>query len=84
MPRQAVQDVGQRHVAVRVVVAVGFAVGRDVHELRVLAGVVEAVEQAVQEPFAAVQEPLEGDLPRDGVWNGISITTCRAIRTTQA
>ena len=31
---ERVERVGERHVAVPVVVAVGLAVGRDVHELR--------------------------------------------------
>ena len=43
---QFVQHVGQRHVAVRVVMAVGLAVGGDVHELGVLAAVVEAAHGA--------------------------------------
>jgi hypothetical protein len=46
-------------------VAVGLAVGRDVHQLGMRAAVVEALEEAIEEPFAAVEQAFEGDLARD-------------------
>src|SRR2546421_11650221 len=46
-------------------VAVRFAVGGDVHELGMLAIVVNALHQAAQEFLAAVEKPLKGHLPRD-------------------
>src|SRR5437588_12683893 len=46
-------------------VAVRFAVGGDVHELRMLAVVVKALHQAAQEFLAAVEKPFKGHLPRD-------------------
>ena len=39
---QAIEDIGQRHVAVSMMVAVRLAVGGDVHELGVLSALVEA------------------------------------------
>src|SRR5262249_6983328 len=42
VPAQLAEDISQRHVAMGVVVAVGLAVGGDVHELRVLPRGVEA------------------------------------------
>ena len=61
--------VGERHLAVLVVVAVALAVGGDVGELSfgfglggdVGQGRAEAVQQAGAEGFAAVQQAFEGD-----------------------
>ena len=72
---QAAQHVRQRHVAVRVMVAVRLAVGRDVHELRMLAAIVEALDRSIEEPLAVVEQPLEGDLMRD---DGIVERTARS------
>ena len=63
--RQPLQHVGQGHVAVGMVMAVRFAVGGDVHELGMLAAVVEPLEEPGQEAVAVVEQPLEGDLLRD-------------------
>ena len=60
-----VEGVGERHLAVAVVVAVGLAVGRDVHQLVVLRVRGHGGQQAVGEALAARQQPLEGDRPRD-------------------
>ena len=65
MLRQAVEHVGQRHVAVGMMMAVRLAVGGDVHELGVLAAIVEALEEPIEEPLAVVEQPLEGDVVRD-------------------
>ena len=59
-----VHGVGERHLAVLVMVAVAFAVGGDVGELGasvVGGGGMEAGEQAAGEVFAAVEEAFEGD-----------------------
>ena len=60
-----VHGVGEGHLAVLVVVAVAFAVGGDVGELRLVGesarGGVEAVEQAAAEVFAGVEQAFEGD-----------------------
>ncbi|MFO0635691.1 MAG: hypothetical protein U0168_22860 [Nannocystaceae bacterium] len=57
---ERVQRVGQRHVAVAMVVAVGLAVGRDVDQLRPVAAV-EGAAQPRGEAVAALQQPLERD-----------------------
>ena len=63
-----VHRVGEGHLAVLVVVAIAFAVGGDVGELRVVAGGVfaEAVEQPAAEGFAGVEQALECDRARAG------------------
>ena len=63
--RKALEHVGQGHVAVGMVMAVRFAVGGDVHELGMLAAVVEPLEEPGQEAVAVVEQPLEGHLLRD-------------------
>ena len=60
------QGVGQRHVAVAMMMAVGFAVGGDMDELIPVAAVVNALSEPVREAFAAGQQLLEGDRLRDG------------------
>src|SRR5262245_50984389 len=66
VPRQLIEDKRQGHVAVCVMMAIGFAVGGNVDELRVVAIRVEAVAQTTEKAFAAVEEFLEGDGARDG------------------
>ena len=61
-----IQRVGERHVAVRMVMAVGFAIGGDVHELGPGTAVVEAAEQAMGKTLTIQQQLLEGDRARDG------------------
>ena len=57
-----VKRVGERHVAVTVMVAVGLAVGGDVHELGALARVVEGPHEALGQVVAAREENrIEGD-----------------------
>ena len=58
-----VEGVAEGHLAVAVVVAVGFAVGGDVDELGFGGGLVgvEAGEEAAGEGFAVVEEAFEGD-----------------------
>ena len=47
------ERVGQRHFAVVMMMAVGFAVGGDVHQLRPVAAVGKAAQQPVGEMLAA-------------------------------
>ena len=65
-----VHGVGERHLAVLVVVAIALAIGGDVGELGRVGGVgrgrVEAVQQAAAEGLAAVEQSLEGDGARGG------------------
>src|SRR4029077_21260991 len=42
------EDVGQRHVAERVMVAIGLAVGGDVHELGMLAAIIKALTETAE------------------------------------
>ena len=60
------QRVGERHLALEMMVAVGLAVGGDVHELRPAAVLGEAADQAVGEAFAIGEQPFEGDGAGDG------------------
>ena len=60
-----VERVGEGHVAVAVMVAVGLAVGGDVDELRMRAPFAERAEEAMREVLAAREQPLEGDGARD-------------------
>ena len=46
------------------VMAVGFAVGGDMHELGVFTARVEPLEEPRQESLALVEQPLEGHLLR--------------------
>src|SRR6185437_760878 len=59
------QGIGQRHLAVAMMVSIALAVGCDVDKLRSLS-FVEATEEALGKGFAAVQQAVEGDGPRDG------------------
>ena len=59
------QRVGQRHFAVAVVVAVGFAVGGDVDQLRLAVVVREGGQQAVGELLAVVQQAVRRRRLRD-------------------
>ena len=66
------KGIGEGHVAVAVVVAVGLAVGRDVDQLRprgppglgILGG--EGAEEPADQGLAAREEPIESDGARDG------------------
>ncbi len=60
-----VEGVGEGHLAVAVMVAVGLAVGRDVHQPVVLRGRGHRGHQPVGEALAAHQQPLERHRPRD-------------------
>jgi hypothetical protein len=58
---ERVEHPGERHLTVAVVVAVAFAVGGDMDDLRVGAVGLESAEEALGEAFAAVQEAFEGN-----------------------
>ena len=58
-----VQGVGQCHVAVAVMVAVGLAVGGDVHQLGPVAVLGKCSGQTVGEILPTIQQALEGDGP---------------------
>src|SRR5262249_50190901 len=60
---EAAQDVGEPHVPEAMVVAVGFAVGRDVNELGPAALVRKRPFEPHQERLAAAQQLLEGHRP---------------------
>ena len=60
-----IQRIGQRHVAERMVMAVGFAVGGDVGQLRPVALIRQCVQQTLREALAVVQQALKGHRPRD-------------------
>ena len=60
-----VERVGERHVALRMMMAVGLAVGRDVDELRPLARRGERAHEAIGQVLALVEQPLECDAARD-------------------
>ena len=51
---------GQRHLAEAMVMAVGLAVGRDLDELGVRGGLVEAGQEACRQRIARAEEPVEG------------------------
>ena len=57
----AIKSVGERHFTVGVMMAICFAVGRNVHQLRAGAIIGEAAEQAVCEFFAVVEQFFKGD-----------------------
>src|SRR5690606_38850036 len=61
-----VQRVGQSHVGLAAVVAVGFAVGGDVDELGPGARVGKGRSQAIRQVLAAHQQVLERHGARDG------------------
>ena len=63
---QQAQRIGQRHVSVLVVVAIGFAVGGHVDQLR-LGAVVEAGLEPRGKVIAGVQQPLKCNGARNGV-----------------
>ena len=60
------QRVGQRHLALEMMMAVGLAVSGDVHELRPAAVLGEAADQPVGETFAIGEQAFEGDGAGDG------------------
>ena len=60
-----VERVGERHVALRMMMPVGLAVRRDVNQLRPLACCGERADEAIGEVLALVKQPLEGDAARD-------------------
>ena len=62
-----VQGIGQRHFAVRVMVAVGLAIGSDVHQLGPGAGLLgKGPQQPLRKLFAVIQQALKGHGPRNG------------------
>ena len=61
VPLNPMHGIGERHLAVAVVVTVGFAVGGDVRELRLGVVLAEAVEQPSREALAGVQQTLKRD-----------------------
>ena len=61
-----VQRVRERHLALIVVMAVGLAVGSDVHELLPTAVRTESTHEAVGETLTIRQQPFERDCPRNG------------------
>src|SRR5689334_23857517 len=60
------QSVRQRHVAVYMVMTIGFAIGCDMHQLRPGALIMKPAEQSIGKLFAVGKEFLECDRPRDG------------------
>jgi hypothetical protein len=67
MGLDVIEGTGERHLAVAVVVAVGFAIGGNVHQLRPVSPVVgETAQQAVRQGFALGEQALEGDGAGDG------------------
>src|SRR5215831_15536808 len=60
------QSVGERHLSLVVVVAVGFAVGGDVHELFPPPAVRESADEALGEAFAVGKQAFKGDGARNG------------------
>ncbi len=61
----AIERVGQRHFAVAVMMAVRFAIGRNVHHLRPSAGARKGPGEALGELFAVMQELFKGDSLRN-------------------
>src|SRR5262249_37740124 len=61
-----VQSVSQRHVALFVVMAIGFTVGRDVDNLRPCPAVGKCGQQPAGKIFAFVEEMFERDSLRNG------------------
>ena len=59
------QDVGERHVAEAMMMAVAFAVGGDVHELRPISFAAKAPVNLLDETIAVRKQSLEGDGARD-------------------
>src|SRR5690349_3417339 len=55
------QSVGKRHVAVRMMMAISFAVGRHVHELRGVALRIEAAEKTPGKILSAEKQFFESD-----------------------
>src|SRR5215217_6616461 len=57
--------IGERHLAISVMMPVGLSVGRDVNELSLTAAFDERAEQAIREFFAARKQPAESYVLRD-------------------
>src|SRR5579872_2527892 len=60
------QGVTESHIAVGVMVAIGFAIGSDIGQLRPFAVVGEAPNQALRKVLASVENILKGHRMRDG------------------
>src|SRR5580700_4942015 len=60
------QRVGERHLTFVMMMAVGFSVGGDVHELRPAAVLGEATDEAAGKAFAVREQPFKSDGPGDG------------------
>ena len=56
-----VQGIGQRHIAMAMMVTIGLAISGNVHQLRPVATVREAALQPVRKFLSAVQELFKGD-----------------------
>ena len=63
---QVIEGIGQGHLAMRVMMAVSFAVGGNVHHLRPVAFRVKTAQQPVRKSFPIHQQVLESDGMRDG------------------
>ena len=61
-----IERVGQRHVAERVVMPVGFAVGGDVGQLRAFALIRQSIQKPARKTAAIVQQAFEGHGLRHG------------------
>jgi hypothetical protein len=64
-PFEQAQRIGQRHLAVLVVMAVGLAIGGHMHQLWLVVPVFEAGLEARGECLAGVEQPFKGDGARD-------------------